>query len=566
MRLRSFLPLCLAAVLFQASSAASAADYDPETGTFLNYHQLTAALHEVAATHPSLVKLYSLGPTREGRELWAVEIAAEPEGSTPRQYRPAYLGTGTHHASELSGSMECLYLARYLTNQYGKDRKVTTLLDKQVVYLIPRVAMDGSDYVLKNFSQIRSRQVYIRAPNVVFPEDLNGDGKILRMIWQTPNGRYKRSPADPRLLVPRGEGDTEGPFYQETDEGLVHDWDGGPVAAYNRIARFRVDFNRTYPWNWSPFYSWIGFPKIPLGEPETKAVADFVLDHPNIQTASDYHTGNPVIWYPSGAMADRSEFPEDVQLFEKLGRRAAELTGYPYGIGYQPSHADIPGFFTYWLYEHLGILAYTMEMGIYENFINIDTSKPGYNRSNGRDGGDLNLLKWDDAHDDVKLFFDWRSFDHPQLGEVEIGGWNPVLTGNPPPHVLDTVCERLTQFMLEHASHAPELTWENVTAQPAGNDTWRVRGSLRNIGPADTHVTKMAQKLNPFSKINVEVTPAQGKLDLVEGRELQEIDPLPARSGRTELEWVVRTTSPELTLVAKSERGLYAKKTVALKP
>ena len=33
-------------------------------------------------------------------------------------------------------------------------------------------------------------------------------------------------------------------------------------------------------------------------------------------------------------------------------------------------------------------------------------------------------MKWNDTDLGGKAFMDWKPYDHPQLGKVEIGGWN----------------------------------------------------------------------------------------------------------------------------------------------
>ena len=41
---------------------------------------------------------------------------------------------------------------------------------------------------------------------------------------------------------------------------------------------------------------------------------------------------------------------------------------------------------------------------------------------------DLKLLKWTDETHKGKGYVDWYSYDHPELGKVELGGWNRVYT------------------------------------------------------------------------------------------------------------------------------------------
>ena len=34
------------------------------------------------------------------------------------------------------------------------------------------------------------------------------------------------------------------------------------------------------------------------------------------------------------------------------------------------------------------------------------------------------MLRWADVHHPGEVFIDWYPFEHPQLGPVELGGWD----------------------------------------------------------------------------------------------------------------------------------------------
>ena len=51
---------------------------------------------------------------------------------------------------------------------------------------------------------------------------------------------------------------------------------------------------------------------------------------------------------------------------------------------------------------------------------------------------DLKLIRWSDEKIDGLAHIPWRPFEHPQLGNIEIGGWNRFHAFvNPPPKVLE---------------------------------------------------------------------------------------------------------------------------------
>ncbi len=50
-------------------------------------------------------------------------------------------------------------------------------------------------------------------------DDVNGDGHVVQMRVRDPNGDWKVSDKDPRLMVRRRPGEAEGPFYRVMLEG-----------------------------------------------------------------------------------------------------------------------------------------------------------------------------------------------------------------------------------------------------------------------------------------------------------------------------------------------------------
>ena len=97
--------------------------------------------------------------------------------------------------------------------------------------------------------------------------------------------------------------ETDGEFYRQTVEGVVANYDGGPVSELS----MRCDFNRNFPSEDWDSYDWVGHGEYPLSEPETRALAEFVLAHPNVALVADLHNGNPALFPP---MALRSDDPD----------------------------------------------------------------------------------------------------------------------------------------------------------------------------------------------------------------------------------------------------------------
>ncbi|HEY0875319.1 MAG TPA: M14 family zinc carboxypeptidase, partial [Vicinamibacterales bacterium] len=111
----------------------SAADYT----RYHTYEELTTALRDLAKSHANLAKLVEIAKTREGRTVWAIEIA-NPAG-TPLAERPALLIAGNLEGDQVIGSELALYIAENLLTGYASNPTIRQRLDSHVFYIVPRV-------------------------------------------------------------------------------------------------------------------------------------------------------------------------------------------------------------------------------------------------------------------------------------------------------------------------------------------------------------------------------------------------------------------------------------------
>src|SRR5262249_31047429 len=108
------------------------------------------------------------------------------------------------------------------------------------------------------------------------PDDLNGDKLVTWMRVEDPEGEYILDPKEPRLLIKADPAKGEVGKLRYLSEGIDNDHD----EKWNEDGIGGVNFNRNFPYNYSYFAVWAGVN--PVSETETRVLADFVVDHPNI--------------------------------------------------------------------------------------------------------------------------------------------------------------------------------------------------------------------------------------------------------------------------------------------
>jgi murein tripeptide amidase MpaA len=146
------------------------------------------------------------------------------------------------------------------------------------------------------------------------------------------------------------------------------------------------------------------------------------------------------------------------------------------------------------------------------------------------------MLAWNDKELGSDGFVSWRSFDHPQLGRVELGGWKTKFTAqNPPPQFLRAECKKLTRFALAHASTAPRLQ-TRLDAQELSQGLRRIELVVENTGYLPTQVTKVATDKELARPVEARIELPQGA-SLVSGEQEVELGHLAGRSALAGNRW-----------------------------
>jgi hypothetical protein len=231
------------------------------------YDEHVAFMNDLVATYPDIAEMVDLGPSVEGRPLWAMRITG------PGTDKPGVMYHGSQHGNERTGTVVVAFMAEYLLTQYAADPHTQRLVDNVEWFLLPIMNPDG----------------YVR-----------------------------------------------GNRYNVNDVDLNRNWDGPDP----------------YP--------------DPFSEPETAALRDFFIAHPNVHGYIDFHTyGEMILWpwaYKDGLCEDHETFH---MVALDMADRIALLRGTRYdrlGPVYTTIYPVRGGSVDY-VYGELGLWALTFELG-----------------------------------------------------------------------------------------------------------------------------------------------------------------------------------------------------------
>jgi carboxypeptidase T len=115
---------------------------------YKTYAETEEIIDNAVANAPDLARKLSIGQSAEGRPIWAIELTADIANG--EQGRPEVVIDGLTHARERASAEMAVYMIRVLTNNYGVDtklgRRVTRILDRTVVWIIPMLNPDGAEF------------------------------------------------------------------------------------------------------------------------------------------------------------------------------------------------------------------------------------------------------------------------------------------------------------------------------------------------------------------------------------------------------------------------------------
>ncbi len=534
---------------------------------FHTYDEITEMLQDWTAEFPHFCKLTSAGTSPEGREQWVLELTNQATGNGKEK---PYFICGNVHAGEVAGAAACLFTIQHLLHGYGQDELCTRVLDTRTIYVMPRVTMDGTEYYLTTPNSVRSaaRPYPDEEPqDGLVAEDIDGNGLILEMRIPDPHGEWKVSDKDPRLMVERRPDEFGGQYYRLVPEGLIRNYDGLELKVARRP--YGLDFNRNFAANWQPEHRQRGAGPYPFSEPETRAVADFMLAHKNIGGVMAYHTAVGVFLRPFEHLSDTKMPPGDLALYKTLGYLGEDETGFPmwsiyHDMTYDLDHPTL-GCFPDWAYAMLGIVGLEIELWDLPKRAGLSTPNvQAYKKMTDQEYNErqLKMLEWNDKELGGEGFINWYPFDHPQLGPVELGGWNnKFVRQNPPSHLLEEEIRGSAMYTIKHAAASPLLQIEDMQIEPVGKSLHRLQLTVVNTGYLATNLTEMAIQIKQAKPVEARLKLGAG-LTILSGKTKTELGHI-ASFGKKKVEWVLQG-SGELEVMVWSEKAGIVRKTVTV--
>jgi hypothetical protein len=438
---------------------------------YYNSNEIYDICQRLTKAYPDLVRYGSIGKSVQGRDLHLLTVTNFKIGTADR--KPGMYIDGNIHSNEIQGAEVALYTAWFLVESFDHIAWIRDLLNNKIFYIIPTINPDARDYYMEEANNPHSPRSGMLPRDDDLDglvdedgfDDLDGDGNIVMMRMRDRNGRWKQDPDDERLMI-RAKPDETGDFTLLDWEGIDNDGDG----LVNEDGPGFYDPNRNWAWNWQPDYLQWGADQYPFSITENRSVAHFVLAHENISGAQSYHNAGGMILRGPGNTEDQDTYHrQDIALYDFLGKLGEEmLPGYHYYVVYKDLY-NLYGGELDWFYGARGIFSFSNELW---------TSFDYFRREEDREARWFGSQKTHHRFDRLLLFGEgiipWKTYHHPQYGEIEIGGVKKAWTRTAPSFLLEDMCHRNMAFTLFHAYHLPQLAVDSVSVR-------KLSGNLRQI-------------------------------------------------------------------------------------
>ncbi len=308
--------------------------------TYRTLADYNADMSTLASQHPSLARRFALNHrSLDGRPVYGLEIARDVRGR--KDGRPTFAIMALHHAREWPSGENTMEFAFDLVKNYGRIDRITRLLNRARVVVVPVVNVDGFHLSRTDGALIDLRDL---------------DGGDIGSIFATPGNAYKRK----NCRVVDG---------QDTPDGTCAAFSATSPGGFG----IGVDPNRNYGGFWGgpgasevfadPTYRGAG----PFSEPETQNIRELVASR-QVTTLITNHTFSNLVLRPNGVNPTTigpdglpvGDAPDEAGL-KRLGNRMAAQNGYVSQHGWELY--DTTGTTEDWSYNATGGYGYTFEIG-----------------------------------------------------------------------------------------------------------------------------------------------------------------------------------------------------------
>lgn len=494
------------------------------------------SIEQLRQANPSLVKVHKFAVTPGGRDMLMIEI-----GKSGTSVPAVLVGANFSGLTPLATEAAMSLASRVISDASLNDKLTWYILpvgnpDAHARFFARPLWSDPGNG--RPFNDDTDDQTDEDGYN-----DLDGNGIITRMRVKAHDGTWVPVEGEPRLMRKADAAKGERGIYKLYTEGIDDDGDGqynedvpGGTNINNNFPHLFKKFGRRsglYPGSEPESRAMLEFA---FAHPEIAMVlafgqTNYLLSPPKGGRKSSVDTESiripreigaslgidvsrtytlaevielvkPIL--PPGMTADESmiasllglgavvnPMPDDMVFYNEI---SSDYKEYLKKKGVTAERLDPAqpeeGSFELWAYYHLGVPVFTMDFWGLPKPTEEKKENQGDEKKNDmvkadRQKGDpkeVAQLAFSDKWLDGRGFTPWKSYKHPTLGEVEIGGFTPFSDNTPPESMIDSLLELQLPYIPELVKRLPRLTIAEVKTTEKGGGVYQLEAWVTNEG------------------------------------------------------------------------------------
>jgi hypothetical protein len=218
------------------------------------------------------------------------------------------------------------------------------------------------------------------------------------------------------------------------------------------------------------------------------------------------------------------------------------------------------GSFELWAYYHLGVPVFTIDFWGLPKPKEEKKENQGDEKKNDTvkadqqkgDPKEVAQLAFSDKWLDGRGFTPWKSYKHPTLGEVEIGGFTPFSDNTPPESMIDSLLDLQLPYIPELVKRLPRLAIAEVKTTEKGGGVYQLEAWVTNEGYLSFPIAMGKRNKVPAPAI---LTLEGDRIEILSGKKRTPIGEVGGMKS-VKYVWLVRSPKKEtLTLRLESKQA-----------
>ena len=582
---------------------------------YLTPSEIHQQINDIQKAHKNICKLHLLGHSFSGKPVHLIEIGQET--ASEKKSFPAVFVAANFEGTNPLASEAAIFLIKDLLKNPEQIQNLTWYIlpagnpeGAEHFFSSPKMVNSRN---LRPFNDDMDDQT-----DEDGCEDLNGDGYISQMRVKVPAGTLVADSTDKRKMRAANSSKGEKGIYKIYTEGIDNDGDGkyneDGVGGTNN----GVSFPHLFKYHGVESGLWsgqedevFGVMKFMIDHPEIAIVmsygsSNFCMLPPkagrkgetslkSLKVPKNYASmlnADPKKTYsmaevismvklvvPPGMEVDDAmiagmlglgaavnPLPKDLKLYTSY---SGDYKKFLKKKGYSSDRLDPKpaknGSFELWAYYQLGLPSFSQDFwGIpllkpakADSTAKTDkkaTAAPKGKKSSKKPDAEKTFLAYNDSILDGKGFVNWTSFNHPQLGEVEIGGKVPYADLVPQTKEIEAALKAQVPWIYELCKGIPELVLEDKKITAIGDGIYRVEVWISNKGKFHFPLAMGSRNKAPAPAV---VTLSAKGLSFLQGRERTPLGSIESQQ-KQKLSWLIRKAKSDevkLTIQAANARG-----------